>query len=447
MADDDRHIEEDGRLVVYKRLNSKFYQMRARPEGAPKYVIKSLKTADIHKAIVKARKEFHKMEAMLEVGISIYKSEMNDLLRDYVVYIKEKAEKNLMSKHIVKNHLIFVKAHFEEFFRGRTLQALNDGIFTEYSEWRTNRAGQKLGRVTMKSEMNAIRGVLVYASQRKLIRIGDVPKVMIQKGTTNDSQRRPCFTEEELRELYDRLTPWANEPTHKLTWFARQLLRSYIMIVSMTGMRTNDLIDLRWKHITIFRKVVNLRSAWYASIIVSGKPSENRKTHEVTGQPHCVNEINSWRSKCRWTEPDDLVFCFRRGMPWEASRAMKPMLKEFGLLTDAMGQERTPYSLRHTYATIRLEAGVPIHLLANQMGTSVEMIEKHYGHIRLRNEVHKLSSGLVMNIVDEFTGLKAVDIGDDCKLVYDPSYKPPEHVPIIDVYFDKPRIPRGPKPK
>lgn len=134
-------------------------------------------------------------------------------------------------------------------------------------------------------------------------------------------------------------------------------------------------------------------------------------------------------------------------MPWEASRAMKPMLIEFDLLKDTMGHERTPYSLRHTYATLRLEAGVPIHLLANQMGTSVEMIEKHYGHIRLRNEVHKLSSGLILNLVDEFTGLQVIRNGNDEKLVYDPSYKPQEHPPIKDEYFERPRKPRGPNGK
>ena len=44
------------------------------------------------------------------------------------------------------------------------------------------------------------------------------------------------------------------------------------------------------------------------------------------------------------------------------------------------GVMRTPYSLRHTYATERLNAGVQEYHLAQNMGTSVAMLEQHYGH-------------------------------------------------------------------
>jgi hypothetical protein len=38
-------------------------------------------------------------------------------------------------------------------------------------------------------------------------------------------------------------------------------------------------------------------------------------------------------------------------------------------------------AIRHTYATLRLEEGVDVYLLAEQMGTSVHMIESHYGYV------------------------------------------------------------------
>jgi integrase len=44
------------------------------------------------------------------------------------------------------------------------------------------------------------------------------------------------------------------------------------------------------------------------------------------------------------------------------------------------GEKRTIYSLRHTYATFRLQEGVHQFVLAKNMGTSVAMLEKHYGH-------------------------------------------------------------------
>jgi len=42
---------------------------------------------------------------------------------------------------------------------------------------------------------------------------------------------------------------------------------------------------------------------------------------------------------------------------------------------------RDAYCLRHYYATERLTSGVPIYTLAKNMATSVQMIERHYGHL------------------------------------------------------------------
>jgi integrase len=44
-------------------------------------------------------------------------------------------------------------------------------------------------------------------------------------------------------------------------------------------------------------------------------------------------------------------------------------------------EHRTPYSLRHTYAAFSIAAGVSLFTLARRMGTSVEQIDKTYGHL------------------------------------------------------------------
>jgi hypothetical protein len=40
------------------------------------------------------------------------------------------------------------------------------------------------------------------------------------------------------------------------------------------------------------------------------------------------------------------------------------------------------YSFRHYYATQRLQKGVSVYSLAENMGTSVQVIEDHYGHLK-----------------------------------------------------------------
>jgi hypothetical protein len=54
-------------------------------------------------------------------------------------------------------------------------------------------------------------------------------------------------------------------------------------------------------------------------------------------------------------------------------------LKAAGLEYDTHGNKRSIYSLRHTYATFRLQHGTNVYWLKKNMGTSVAMIERHYG--------------------------------------------------------------------
>lgn len=71
-----------------------------------------------------------------------------------------------------------------------------------------------------------------------------------------------------------------------------------------------------------------------------------------------------------------------------------------GLLTraelreGASGVPRSTYCFRHTYATFRLAEGVDVYFLAEQMGTSVKMIEEHYGHVNTVKHANLVLQGM-----------------------------------------------------
>ena len=67
------------------------------------------------------------------------------------------------------------------------------------------------------------------------------------------------------------------------------------------------------------------------------------------------------------------------------------MLDEVGVEYDRDGDRRTIYSLRHTYATFRLQEGVNHYVLARNMGTSVKMLEQYYGHTSNRAMADELT--------------------------------------------------------
>lgn len=50
------------------------------------------------------------------------------------------------------------------------------------------------------------------------------------------------------------------------------------------------------------------------------------------------------------------------------------------------------YSLRHTYATLRLEKGdVSVYDLAMNMGCKVQQIENHYSHLVPKQRQHEIT--------------------------------------------------------
>ena len=78
---------------------------------------------------------------------------------------------------------------------------------------------------------------------------------------------------------------------------------------------------------------------------------------------------------------------------WAYERLKKVMHKS-GLRDELAkdGKRISLYSFRHQYACWRLRYGdVPIHLLAKQMGTSIQKIEQTYGHIQVEQQAEVIT--------------------------------------------------------
>ena len=79
--------------------------------------------------------------------------------------------------------------------------------------------------------------------------------------------------------------------------------------------------------------------------------------------------------------------------PKRLDGTFKKFLIDAELLVGSESKDRTLYSFRHFYASQELlrEPPITIYLLAKQMGTSVKMIEHHYGHMEAYQKADRLS--------------------------------------------------------
>jgi integrase len=167
-----------------------------------------------------------------------------------------------------------------------------------------------------------------------------------------------------------------------------------------TGLRPGELLALHWPDVHLGTDPhVSVRHALsYVSTVSLKAPKRPRSYRTVPIVPEAVTALNAWRKSQAaerlaagplWsTDWPGLVFTTDDGRPhrvnayWQALTAAVPGAH--------------PHRLRHSYATHLLEAGTPIHHVAELMGDTVGTIEGTYSHVlRHKHEVVNVARGLL----------------------------------------------------
>lgn len=76
-------------------------------------------------------------------------------------------------------------------------------------------------------------------------------------------------------------------------------------------------------------------------------------------------------------KPEDFMFLTVSGAPWTPTGHTRPFAR--AVRAAGIDPRTVPYSLRHTWISRALAAGIPTQAVAEHAGTSVGMIERYYG--------------------------------------------------------------------
>ena len=148
---------------------------------------------------------------------------------------------------------------------------------------------------------------------------------------------------------------------HSMAW-----LRDWVEFGLGTGLRPGEQQDLLWSDVRLAEGSVHVRGT---------KTEESDRDLPVRGVAAAVLRR---RQAARRSEADGPVFTGVGGGPVSMGYLTKRLKK---LAKAAKVRKNvTAYSLRHSYGTEMMTAGTPLLYLAKLMGTSAEMIERHYAH-------------------------------------------------------------------
>ena len=227
----------------------------------------------------------------------------------------------------------------------------------------------------------ALRQVLNRAVAWKLI--DENPAKCVPNPGRRCREQRPFESWEQIRSLADRLAP---------------MFGPMVVFAAATGLRPSELFALEHGDVDRAAGVVQIRRAYANGRVKHTKTRLSRRA--VPLQAIAVEALKQLRPR----EDSPLLFPNARGGHLDFRnfnrRHWKPIQRAAGI-----EPLRDLYDLRHTYATFALRAGVPVFALSRFMGTSIAMIDLHYGHLAVDSHEHAVS------LLDALALERAVDAG------------------------------------
>jgi integrase len=382
---DDTHLVLDGEVRVYRRERSKRWQAAFVIDGHTIRI--STGKRDLAEAKEYARDTFLEYKFRHKNDLPVVTKKFSDVAKLAIVDMRKQLDAGLGRK-VFADYIVCIERYLIPFFGAQYVTSIDYQKIQDFYEWRRAKMGREPKASTLNTHNSAMNRVFEEAVARGFIANKNVP-LMVNRG--EKSERRPDFTREEYATLIRKIPSWINLGKAGKPTDMRHLMRDYVLIMANTGMRHGtEALNLIWKHVTLFEE----KDLQYLEMSVSGKTGR-RDIICRSGTINYLKRIHERSDDIKYIPFEDLlkqridlpVFRLPDGtVSKNIHQTFRKFVTDTGLITcPRTWQNRTLYSLRHTYATFALlNDGMDIHALAIQMGTSIGMIERHYSHLTPR---------------------------------------------------------------
>lgn len=188
---------------------------------------------------------------------------------------------------------------------------------------------------------------------------------------------------------YDRRTLAPEEVKAYLAAAADERLQALLVTALGLGLREGELMGLRWSCVDLEGGVLRVTHALQyhggQPVLVEPKSRTSRRTMPLPApvaealRQHRVRQAQEQLAAKVWLNDRDLVFVGKHGQPLESTAVLRA---HWGVL-EAAGLPRMRFhDLRHSTATLLLEAGVPLKVVAEVLGHSSPSVTQNiYQHV------------------------------------------------------------------
>jgi integrase len=373
---------EQIRLV--RRDDSKKWQVHYKLDGVKTWFRRSADTADVKEATKIAERMWMKATFDHEEGRPVTSKKFKPVAEIVLRRLEEQIKAGT-ARPSARDYVSAINLYLIPFYGNYNVDGIKPSVISEFHIWRRVKVGRELSGSAQNNHNAALNLIFDEAIERGYLTDYERPQL---KNTGGEGERRAEFSHEELEALMAYAPKFIDDGRTARTKMIRELLAIYVPFMAATGMRAGTEAEfLEWRHIDVE--------------VRDGQPVLHfRLQRGKRGARNFVAHNSCWLllERLRQLSPDlssltleevlkkrvpQRLFRLSDGsIPDNWNKPFRQWLEDSELLLcPVTGKERSLYSLRHYYATQRLLEGIPIHDLAEQMGTSVLMITKHYSHL------------------------------------------------------------------
>ena len=259
------------------------------------------------------------------------------------------------------------------------------------------KGGKPQARVTCRDYKQMLGEMLEWAVARRYItwnpaRLAKLPK---DRSATNPdapaiyskSRAKESFTREQYTKLMGVLTATGDDA------FTTPTPSAYFIAMLSIGARPGEVDALRWAQVDLKHRTITVdhaikRADGGRPLSIGPTKSGNRRDVEMTDvlvaalrrrrKQQAEDRLgvgNHWTTDLRWA---DLVFTSEVGTPIDPSHARRDFKK---ICAHAGVPALSLYEMRHTVASLMVDADVPLREVADLLGhKDLEMVVKRYRH-------------------------------------------------------------------
>lgn len=314
----------------------------------------------------------------------------------------------------VDGHRLRIEKHLNPFFGEKVITEITPGIVQDYRIHRmktgaarsaqlTKGKGEEAphkppARSTLHQEIVCLRQILKCANRHGWLE--HLPNLAAPFKQSNKISHRAWFSPEEYKTFIKATRARAANPLRERWRWSSEQLHDFTLFMANTGLRPDEAYRLEFRDVEIeddyetretilVIKVRGKRGVGYCKSLPGAvepfrRLQKRQRPTFLSDGPEGTEELGSLRTAKAATaltlpKPTDLIF------PKPHRELFNEILDELNMKRDREGNERTAYSLRHTYISMRLSEGANIYDVAKNCRTSVEMIEKYYAaHLKDR---------------------------------------------------------------